>query len=685
MPKIANHETVKKGAISNMDTRDRFTFKCPSCGICGMAALKYRGKTVGCPKCKIKISVSADGSRFTIPGTSPSNSNDDGMLNQLSNADERNIHGFIFRWAGGIEVMTINTVNEYLKYSTDVDFRGLNGMSALHCAAVGGNIEVADLLLNNEANVNLPAGDDIEPTLYQGWTPLHFACKHNHQDFVAFLMKRNADISATETHYGMTPLDLAAAHGHMEVAEVLITCGANVNCQDSAGSTPLHTAAEASHIGIVRLLLKNGADINAKTRQCATPLFFAASGGNVSIVEILLQAGADINATDIKGFGPLHAAAFNNQTAVAVLLIEHGASVDAVNHGGGTPLVCAVVKGNVEMVRLLLEHNADCTIADNNQNTPADFASKFPDGEILGIITECERQHREQVLRLKPIIKTEVSNELDSDAKPGVGMVDKNLSALSGERQRYEVLLTGYLKCRTAVQLLNNGEVHGATMTRESLSLLIDGYTKVFRCWRDQQRSVAQDFNLIHLLGLTNDENRHSDVLAWLLSKDTFDATHSQGNLGFSIFLKALNLPQNWSETKYVVIRESQHLLSRIDIEVFAQGEFLIHIEVKVAAPVGKNQLERESKDLCELAQRMSIPRSAVIAYFLTPNGCLPPNPGVFAKLSWADLIPVFKEFSIQAEAERVRWFASHYSEAIERFIMESASTEGSKNAKLLF
>lgn len=49
-----------------MDTHKKFPFKCPKCGLSGTASCEYLGKTVTCPKCKATISVSVDGSQFSL-------------------------------------------------------------------------------------------------------------------------------------------------------------------------------------------------------------------------------------------------------------------------------------------------------------------------------------------------------------------------------------------------------------------------------------------------------------------------------------------------------------------------------------------------------------------------------------------------------------------------------------------
>jgi Ankyrin repeats (3 copies) len=64
---------------------------------------------------------------------------------------------------------------------------------------------------------------------------------------------------------GHTPLQTAARHGHDEVVALLIRRGANLNAADGSGYTPLHLAAEGGHLDVVKRLVKAGAKVDAKT------------------------------------------------------------------------------------------------------------------------------------------------------------------------------------------------------------------------------------------------------------------------------------------------------------------------------------------------------------------------------------------------------------------------------------
>lgn len=75
-----------------------------------------------------------------------------------------------------------------------------DGVTAIHCAAGMGLLEMAQYLLEMGANVNV--ADD------HGWTPLHSACYVNHVPLTKLLLKAGADIEAHDMD-DQTPIMLA--------------------------------------------------------------------------------------------------------------------------------------------------------------------------------------------------------------------------------------------------------------------------------------------------------------------------------------------------------------------------------------------------------------------------------------------------------------------------------------------
>jgi hypothetical protein len=127
---------------------------------------------------------------------------------------------------------------------------GKDSMSVtpLHCAAVSGRKDVAELLLANKANVN--ARDSL------GWTPLNWAVR-GHAGVVQLLLANNADVNSRDSG-DWTHLHWAAVEGHKDVMELLLSHGAEVNAKGKDGKTPLRGAAVQGRKDMVEWLRQHG-------------------------------------------------------------------------------------------------------------------------------------------------------------------------------------------------------------------------------------------------------------------------------------------------------------------------------------------------------------------------------------------------------------------------------------------
>ena len=92
------------------------------------------------------------------------------------------------------------------------DGRDDYGMTALHYAAAGGDLDMSNVLLDN--------GCPVDPKSDIGMTPLMFAAEWGHVDIVRMLLDLGADASAVSS-YGETALSLAQEMGHADIVEML--------------------------------------------------------------------------------------------------------------------------------------------------------------------------------------------------------------------------------------------------------------------------------------------------------------------------------------------------------------------------------------------------------------------------------------------------------------------------------
>jgi len=142
------------------------------------------------------------------------------------------------------------------------------GVTPLHCAARGGSVEVAAILIER--------GLSVSATDSQGATPLHWAAAEGQLNTAKLLIEKGADVNATNL-FGSTPL-LAVARGKVAsaVVQLLVQSGARVSAVDSRGENALHKLAwfgyPQENIKSAQTLLDAGADVNAKNHDGKTPL-----------------------------------------------------------------------------------------------------------------------------------------------------------------------------------------------------------------------------------------------------------------------------------------------------------------------------------------------------------------------------------------------------------------------------
>ncbi len=200
---------------------------------------------------------------------------------------------------------------------------------------------------------------------------------------------------------------------------------------------------------------------------------------------------------------------------------------------------------------------------------------------------------------------------------------------------------------------------------------LLDEFDRRQDSWREEQKSRADDFNIMRTMRLTRKELCHSDILAWLLDPT---GTHAQGKLGFLQFLRELSLPEEFASKNYRVIRELAGEESQLDIVIEAEGEFIIGIENKIDSEEGDNQTQREWNDLERRKAALSIP-TQITAFFLTPDKA-EPLCNMFKPISWQLIANIFEAFADEAKAELVRTFAKHYAETIRHEIVSAVEEE---------
>jgi len=219
-----------------------------------------------------------------------------------------------------------------------ISSKGLMGLTPIHLASSGGNVEILEYLISKGANVN----DKDE----QGNTPLHNAAGQGQIKAMEILIAKGAELEA-RNRLNLTPLQMAVMGKKKDAAQLLLAKKADINVKGGfGGETCLHYAAAQGDTGMAKFLLEKGASPEAvQDLTGQTPLFLAASAKQKGMVELLIAKGAKVNARDRMGLCPLDVAEAANKRSDGLLLscksnmknIGTALEMYATDHGGHYP------------------------------------------------------------------------------------------------------------------------------------------------------------------------------------------------------------------------------------------------------------------------------------------------------------------------------------------------------------
>jgi hypothetical protein len=149
---------------------------------------------------------------------------------------------------------------------------GRRGQTQLHhCARKGLTTSVKRLLSIRNINVNVK--DDE-----YGRTPLHFAAMIGHVEIARLLLQNGAEVNV-KSKYGTTPLHSAAFQGHVDILHLLVENGADLEAQDTDGWRALQYAANYGNLPFIQeLISRYHVNINARENNGTTALWMARNG-----------------------------------------------------------------------------------------------------------------------------------------------------------------------------------------------------------------------------------------------------------------------------------------------------------------------------------------------------------------------------------------------------------------------
>ncbi len=311
----------------------------------------------------------------------------------------------------------IDLVKALLPHMTHVNSPEEKGLTALMCALLDNNVDIANILIND-------GNADVTCKTKRGDTALHLACHNDSLSVVENLVKKGASVTAKNSE-GTIPIMFAASNKRHDILKFLLDIDSSlVNEQDDDGDTALNYAAKAKSIECVRLLVDIGANIEIANQKGCTPLIITCHTGTEAIMDLLLsknaavdpntetegvytsaliaasvankvlcvktllKSGANVKLVDFQHYTALCQASKAGHVEVAKELIEAGSDVNHRKPDGWTPLLLAASENREDVCRLLLEHGANVNIAEESGMSPLFITSNNGLPNIVDILIQ---------------------------------------------------------------------------------------------------------------------------------------------------------------------------------------------------------------------------------------------------------------------------------------------------------
>ena len=185
--------------------------------------------------------------------------------------------------------------------------------------------------------------------------------------------------------------------------------------------------------------------------------------------------------------------------------------------------------------------------------------------------------------------------------------------------------------------------------------------------------SKGATFTVFDVLGTSDYEIRHSNVLAWLAERN---GSHGQGSSFLSFLWECISSEHDLPKLpfgEYSVVREGENESARIDLFIKAEDlGWVIVIENKLFSPETGDQLDRYFKYI--ESRYANVPRR--FYFYLTPDGIAPAkdeDSRNWVPISYSTVIQVVSKILESSLPERVKSFLEQYVEHIQKNVLKSA------------
>jgi ankyrin repeat protein len=267
----------------------------------------------------------------------------------ISGAQNRKDNNGLLPWhyaANGVGSEPI--IQLLLRYFPDsVNARGRSGCTALHSAAIQGNLPLVNLLLKNGAGIEAKTDD--------GEIPLDYAVYNGSEPIVQLLLQQSPHTIKARRNDGETLLHCAVRGGQLSTMKLLLMIDPTLlDVKADIGLSALFLAVLQDKKEIVELLLQHGCQLTLRKIDGAAPWdIINTKVPRAEIIDLLVTHGWDMDERYWKGRTAFHVAVLDGDEEAARSLIRRCCNIEIGDDDGDTPLDAAIMKGNLNMQTLI--------------------------------------------------------------------------------------------------------------------------------------------------------------------------------------------------------------------------------------------------------------------------------------------------------------------------------------------
>ncbi|MBI2784857.1 MAG: ankyrin repeat domain-containing protein [Legionella longbeachae] len=291
-----------------------------------------------------------------------------------------------------------------------INIKDRMGKAALHYAAQHGNKDIALLLLENNANVNLV--DDL------GFTPVSIACENKKDIMFETLLNSGCHICTNTLSFIVQNNNVKAFNsiikkdnkillnkeafgcainlGDLELVNKFLDAGMDINLKiDNNLCTPIMMAVTSKHIKLIKFFIKNNSDVTLVDKDNNNLFYYAAVTANFDLIKQVLKfKGSKELIYDLNKFGKsaIYVLAGGSKELVMLLIKLGDDFKKTICQEDNTVLHVAMAGRNMDSIKELLKINPTlANIKNNKGQTPLQYAlkstlSKFYQEEFMDVI-----------------------------------------------------------------------------------------------------------------------------------------------------------------------------------------------------------------------------------------------------------------------------------------------------------